>query len=71
MKEIIFEVLNDMAEELTVAQLKKLQEVLLKRFDRNETQPKPADNQEYLLYSTGMRVGELVKLDIAAHRIAE
>ena len=48
MKEIIFEVLNDMAEELTVAQLKKLQEVLLKRFYKNETQPKPADNKEYL-----------------------
>lgn len=37
MKELIFEVLNDMAEELTVAQLKRLQEVLLRRFQENET----------------------------------
>ena len=38
---IIFEILNDMAEELTVFQLKKLQEVLLKRFDEEEKQPNP------------------------------
>lgn len=48
MKEIIFEVLNDMAEELTVLQLKKLQEVLLKRFGENEKQPEPAKNEDYL-----------------------
>ena len=45
---IIFEILNDMAEELTVFQLKKLQEVLLKRFDEEEKQPNPAKNEEYL-----------------------
>lgn len=45
---IIFEILNDMAEELTVFQLKKLQEVLLKRFDEEEKQPDPAKNEEYL-----------------------
>ena len=45
---IIFEILNDMAEELTVSQLKKLQEVLLKRFDEEEKQPDPAKNEEYL-----------------------
>ena len=48
MKELIFEVLNDMAEELSVAQLKKLQEVLLKRLEESEVQHKPADNIEYL-----------------------
>lgn len=48
MKELVFEVLNDMAEELTVAQLKRLQEVLLKRLEEKETQPKPARNEEYL-----------------------
>lgn len=48
MKEIIFEVLNDMAEELTILQLKKLQEVLIKRFDEKEKQPNPAKNEEYL-----------------------
>jgi integrase/recombinase XerD len=48
MKELIFEVLNDMAEELTIAQLKRLQEVLLKRFQENETRPEPASNLDYL-----------------------
>lgn len=48
MKELIFEVLNDMSEELTVAQLKKLQEVLLSRFAENESQPEPANNFDYL-----------------------
>lgn len=48
MKEIIFAVLNDMSEDLTVMQLKKLQEVLLKRFDENERKPEPARNEEYM-----------------------
>ena len=48
MKEIIFEILNDMAEELTVAQLKKLQEVMLKRFSEAESHPEPAKNEDYL-----------------------
>lgn len=48
MKEVIFEILNDMAEELTVAQLKKLQEVLLTRFSEQENQPEPARNEDYL-----------------------
>lgn len=48
MKEVIFEILNDMAEELTVAQLKKLQEVLLTRFSEQESQPEPARNEDYL-----------------------
>lgn len=48
MKEVIFEILNDMAEDLTVAQLKKLQEVLLTRFSENENQPEPARNEDYL-----------------------
>jgi len=48
MKEVIFEILNDMAEELTVAQLKKLQEVLLTRFSEQESQPEPPRNEDYL-----------------------
>ena len=48
MKEVIFEILNDMAEDLTVAKLKKLQEVLLTRFSENESQPEPARNEDYL-----------------------
>ena len=45
MKEVIFEILNDMAEDLTVAQLKKLQEVLLNRFSKNENQPEHPPNK--------------------------
>lgn len=48
MKEMVFEILNDMAETLTVAQLKKLQEVLLLRFSEKESQPEPARNEDYL-----------------------
>ena len=44
MKEVIFEILNDMAKDLTVAQLKKLQEVLLTRFSDKENQPESARN---------------------------
>ena len=47
MKEIIFEILNDMAEELSVMQLKKLQEVLLKRLQEKDEQVEPARNDEY------------------------
>lgn len=48
MKEIVFEILNDMAEELSVMQLKKLQEVLLKRLHEQDEQVEPARNNEYL-----------------------
>ena len=48
MKEIIFEVLNEMAESLSVIQLKKLQEVLLKHFNEKERKTDPAKNEEYL-----------------------
>ena len=48
MKEIVFEILNDMAEELSVMQLKKLQEVLLKRLQEQDEQVEPERNDEYL-----------------------
>lgn len=48
MKEIIYEVLNDMAGDLNVSQLKKLQKVLVKRFDEKEQRIEPATNDEYL-----------------------
>ena len=48
MKEIIFEILGDMAEELSVMQLKKLQEVLVKRMVEKDAQVAPAKNDEYL-----------------------
>lgn len=48
MKDKINQVINDMSEDLTVLQLKKLQEVLLKRLCESEEQPQPAQNEEYL-----------------------
>ena len=48
MKEVVYEILNDMAEDLSVMQLKKLQEVLLKRFVEAEQTLEPAHNREYL-----------------------
>ena len=48
MREVIINVLNDMAEDLSVLQLKRLQEVLLKRLDKNNARPEPAKNEEYL-----------------------
>ena len=48
MKDYIISVLNDMSEELSIAQLKKLQEVLVKRSEEKDTQHKTVDNNEYL-----------------------
>ena len=48
MREVIINVLNDMAEDLSVLQLKRLQEVLLKRLDENNARSEPAKNEEYL-----------------------
>ena len=48
MKEIIFEVLNEMSDSLSVAQLKKLQEVLINKFSKADVKTKPAENAEYL-----------------------
>ena len=48
MREVIINVLNDMAEDLSVLQLKRLQEVLLKRLDENNARPELAKNEEYL-----------------------
>ena len=45
---MIFEVLNDMAKELTIAQRKRLLELSPQHFLENETQPKLASNQDYL-----------------------
>lgn len=48
MKKMIYDVLNEMAEYLSVSQLKKLQEVMLRFLDQNEKEPEPASNFEYL-----------------------
>ena len=48
MKEYIINVLNDMSEELSIAQLKKLQEILIKWLEEKESPHKSVDNYEYL-----------------------
>ena len=48
MEEQLVNVLNEMAEYLSVAQMKKLQEVLLRVFSKEEPERKTPDNREYL-----------------------
>lgn len=48
MKKMVYDVLNEMSDCLSVAQLKKLQEVMLRYLDKTETEPEPASNEEYL-----------------------
>jgi len=45
---MIYDVLNEMSEYLTVAQLKKLQDVMMGYLDKQETEQEPASNAEYL-----------------------
>lgn len=69
MKEMVFEILNDMAEVLTVAQLKRLQEVLLQRFSEQESQPEPASNEQYLeMFLHAKKVEGLSDRTIAYYR---
>lgn len=48
MKKMIYDVLNEMAECLSVSQLKKLQEVMLRFLEKGEREPEPASNLDYL-----------------------
>ena len=48
MNEKFIEIINDMADVLNAAQLKRLQEVLLKRLVKDEPEKKKVSNQEYL-----------------------
>ncbi len=48
MNEKFVEIINDMADVLNAAQLKRLQEVLLKHLVKDETEKKNISNQEYL-----------------------
>lgn len=49
MNEKFVEIINDMADVLNAAQLKRLQEVLLKRLVKDEPEKKKISNQEYLI----------------------
>ena len=48
MDEKIVVILNEMSEYLSVSQMKKLQEVMIKAFSREEAEKKTIDNEEYL-----------------------
>lgn len=48
MQEKIVNIINEMAEYLSIAQMKKLQEVLLKQFTEKEQPSKPVSNTAYL-----------------------
>ena len=48
MEEKIVVILNEMSEYLSVSQMKKLQEVMIKAFSREEAEKKTIDNEEYL-----------------------
>lgn len=48
MEEKLVNILNEMAEYLSIAQLKKLQEILLKQLSDNEPQKETISNEDYL-----------------------
>lgn len=48
MQEKIVSVLNEMAEYLSLSQMKKLQEVIIRNFAENEAEKKEIDNEEFL-----------------------
>lgn len=48
MEEKIVNVLNEMAEYLSISQMKKLQEVIIRNFAENEAEKKEISNQEFL-----------------------
>ena len=48
MQEKIVTVLNEMAEYLSISQMKKLQEVIIRNFSENEAEKKEMSNSEFL-----------------------
>ena len=48
MEEKIVKVLNEMSAYLTIAQMKKLQEVILRTFSENEPEKQQISNEEFL-----------------------
>jgi len=48
MQDKIVSVLNEMAEYLSIPQMKKLQEVILRNFAENEAEKKEISNEEFL-----------------------
>lgn len=57
MNNTIYNVLNDMSEHLSMAQMKKLQEVLIKRIDGSNEEIETATNEEYMkMFLTAKRI---------------
>lgn len=53
----IYNIINDMSEVLNVAQMKKLQEVLIERLVTQQAKPEESDNDEYLdMFLTAKRI---------------
>lgn len=53
----IYNIINDMSEILNVAQMKKLQEVLIERLVTQQARPEESDNEEYLdMFLTAKRI---------------
>ena len=53
----IYNIINDMSEVLNVAQMKKLQEVLIERLVTQQARPEESDNDEYLdMFLTAKRI---------------
>ena len=53
----IYNIINDMSEVLNVAQMKKLQEVLIERLVTQQARPEESDNAEYLdMFLTAKRI---------------
>lgn len=53
----IYNIINDMSEVLNVAQMKRLQEVLIERLVTQQARPEESDNEEYLdMFLTAKRI---------------
>ena len=64
MEEKIVKVLNEMAEYLSIAQMKKLQEVILKTFSENEVEKTNISNEEFLeMFLAAKKIQEIYWLE--------
>ncbi len=70
MEEKIVVILNEMSEYLSVSQMKKLQEVMIKAFSREEAEKRAIDNDEYLkLFLDAKRIEGCSERTIQYYRV--
>ena len=70
MEDKIVKIINEMAEYLNVAQMKKLQEVLLQTFSESEAQKEQVSNEEYLkLFLDAKRIEGCSERTIQYYRV--